>query len=102
MQFSIDEKALIGGACLAGLNQDGIHLPFENVLDYESFTVRIAEDDIPNLTTILRVCIQVLSCVASQISLRLYMISDSHIKVVLITYIISPDGSLLLLVLMGL
>jgi hypothetical protein len=68
VQFSIDEKSLIGGACLAGLNQDGIHLPFENVLDYESFTVRIAEDDIPNLTSILRVCIQVLSCVASQIS----------------------------------
>lgn len=37
------------------LVQDGIHLPFENVLDYESFTVRVAEDNIHNLITILKV-----------------------------------------------
>lgn len=35
--------------------QDGIHLPFESVLDFEILAVRIAEDDLPNLITILRV-----------------------------------------------
>ncbi|KAG0618214.1 hypothetical protein M758_4G047000 [Ceratodon purpureus] len=47
------EDSILNG-CIPVIIQDGIHLPFENVLDYESFTVRIAEDDIPNLTTILR------------------------------------------------
>lgn len=36
--------------------QDGIYLPYENVLNYESFAVRIREDEIPNLIHILRVC----------------------------------------------
>lgn len=35
--------------------QDGIFLPYENVLNYDSFAVRIGEDDIPNLINILRV-----------------------------------------------
>ena len=33
---------------------DGIELPFENVLDYSAFTVRIAEADVPHLPSILR------------------------------------------------
>jgi hypothetical protein len=45
-----------------GLAQDGIHLPFENVLDYESFTMRVAEDDIPNLVSILRVLNIIIMC----------------------------------------
>lgn len=41
---------------VSGLHvQDGIHLPFESVLDFEILAVRIAEDDLPNLITILRV-----------------------------------------------
>lgn len=47
------EDSILNG-CIPVIIQDGIHLPFENVLKYESFTVRVAEDDIPNLTTILR------------------------------------------------
>lgn len=35
--------------------QDGVFLPFENVLNYESFAVRVREDEIPNLIRILRV-----------------------------------------------
>lgn len=35
--------------------KDGIFLPYENVLNYESFAVRIREDEIPNLINILRV-----------------------------------------------
>jgi hypothetical protein len=34
--------------------QDGIHLPFENVLHYDSFSVRIAEEKLPNLVSILQ------------------------------------------------
>ncbi|XP_020104566.1 uncharacterized protein LOC109721384 isoform X2 [Ananas comosus] len=34
--------------------EDGIFLPYENVLNYKSFAVRIQEDDIPNLVKILR------------------------------------------------
>lgn len=38
--------------------QDGIHLPYENVLDYDKFAVRIKEADLPNMVTILRVFAQ--------------------------------------------
>jgi hypothetical protein len=37
--------------------QDGIHLPFENVLHYDSFSVRIAEEKLPNLVSILQVLV---------------------------------------------
>lgn len=37
--------------------QDGIFLPYENMLNYDSFAVRISEDEIPNLIKILRVII---------------------------------------------
>ncbi|KAG0582764.1 hypothetical protein KC19_3G084200 [Ceratodon purpureus] len=47
------EDSILNG-CIPVIIQDGIHLPFENVLDYESFTVRVAEDDIHNLVSILR------------------------------------------------
>ena len=33
---------------------DGIELPFENVLNYDAFSVRIAEADVPKLPAILR------------------------------------------------
>lgn len=47
------EDSILNG-CIPVIIQDGIHLPFENVLNYESFTLRIAEDDIPQLITILK------------------------------------------------
>ncbi|CAI5999442.1 unnamed protein product [Closterium sp. NIES-64] len=46
------EDSLLHG-CIPCIIQDGIELPFENFLDYPSFTVRIAEADIPNLVTVL-------------------------------------------------
>lgn len=35
--------------------QDGIDMPYENVLDYESFAVRLREQDLPSLIPILKV-----------------------------------------------
>ncbi|KAL8489607.1 hypothetical protein ACS0TY_025501 [Phlomoides rotata] len=40
--------------CIPVVIQDGIYLPYENMLNYESFAVRIKEDEIPNLINILR------------------------------------------------
>ncbi|KAK9123480.1 hypothetical protein Sjap_013082 [Stephania japonica] len=40
--------------CIPVVIQDGIFLPYENVLDYNSFAVRVHEDEIPNLMQILR------------------------------------------------
>ncbi|PKI40097.1 hypothetical protein CRG98_039550 [Punica granatum] len=40
--------------CIPVVIQDGIYLPYENVLNYESFAVRIQEDEIPNMIKILR------------------------------------------------
>lgn len=37
--------------------QDGIYLPYENVLNYESFAVRLGEDGIPDMIKILRVIV---------------------------------------------
>ncbi|CAL5341017.1 unnamed protein product [Camellia sinensis] len=37
-----------------GWSADGIYLPYEKVLNYESFAVRIREDEIPDLIKILR------------------------------------------------
>lgn len=47
------EDSILQG-CIPVIIQDGIYLPYENVLNYESFAVRIGEDDIPNLINILR------------------------------------------------
>eukprot|EP00850_Spirogloea_muscicola_P024232 SM000505S17661 [mRNA] locus=s505:112:3996:+ [translate_table: standard] len=47
------EDAILHG-CIPVIVQDGIHLPYENFLDYSSFTVRIAEEDICKLVTILK------------------------------------------------
>ncbi|KAL5569670.1 hypothetical protein UlMin_026245 [Ulmus minor] len=47
------EDSILQG-CIPVVVQDGIFLPYENVLNYESFAVRIHEDDIPNLINILR------------------------------------------------
>ncbi|KAA8518213.1 hypothetical protein F0562_015687 [Nyssa sinensis] len=47
------EDSILQG-CIPVLIQDGIFLPYENVLNYESFSVRIGEDEIPNLIKILR------------------------------------------------
>ncbi|CAI6002736.1 unnamed protein product [Closterium sp. NIES-65] len=47
------EDAMLHG-CIPVIVQDGIHLPFENFLSYEDFTVRIAEEDISSMISILR------------------------------------------------
>ncbi|WCJ33921.1 exostosin family protein [Euphorbia peplus] len=47
------EDSILQG-CIPVVIQDGIFLPYENVLNYESFAVRIYEDEIPNLIKILR------------------------------------------------
>ncbi|KAK4798590.1 hypothetical protein SAY86_030916 [Trapa natans] len=47
------EDSILQG-CIPVVIQDGIYLPYENMLNYESFAVRISEDDIPNLVKILR------------------------------------------------
>ncbi|KAJ4806234.1 exostosin family protein [Rhynchospora pubera] len=47
------EDSMLNG-CIPVIIQDGIFLPYENVLNYNSFAVRILEDDIPNLVSILQ------------------------------------------------
>ncbi|XP_048225885.1 uncharacterized protein LOC8278954 isoform X2 [Ricinus communis] len=47
------EDSILQG-CIPVIIQDGIFLPYENVLNYESFAVRIREDEISNLLKILR------------------------------------------------
>lgn len=47
------EDSILQG-CIPVVIQDGIYLPYENVLNYESFAVRILEDEIPNLIKILQ------------------------------------------------
>lgn len=47
------EDSVLQG-CIPVVIQDGIYLPYENVLNYGSFAVRIPEDEIPNLIKILR------------------------------------------------
>ncbi|KAH1090500.1 hypothetical protein J1N35_017757 [Gossypium stocksii] len=47
------EDSILQG-CIPVVIQDGIFLPYENMLNYESFAVRIREDEIPNLIKILR------------------------------------------------
>ncbi|PNT78050.1 hypothetical protein BRADI_1g73000v3 [Brachypodium distachyon] len=46
------EDSMLQG-CIPVIIQDGIFLPYENVLNYNSFAVRIQEHDIPNLIRIL-------------------------------------------------
>ncbi|KAF7055411.1 hypothetical protein CFC21_062940 [Triticum aestivum] len=47
------EDSMLQG-CIPVIIQDGIFLPYENVLNYNSFAVRIQEDDIPNLIGVLQ------------------------------------------------
>ncbi|XP_057849591.2 uncharacterized protein LOC131060391 isoform X2 [Cryptomeria japonica] len=47
------EDSILHG-CIPVIIQDGIQLPYENMLNYDSFAVRIAEDDIASLIQILR------------------------------------------------
>ncbi|KAI3996940.1 hypothetical protein MKX01_021216 [Papaver californicum] len=47
------EDSVLHG-CIPVVIQDGIFLPYENVLNYQSFAVRISEDEIPDLIKILR------------------------------------------------
>lgn len=47
------EDSILQG-CIPVIIQDGIFLPYENVLNYKSFAVRITEDEIPNLIRILQ------------------------------------------------
>jgi len=54
------EDSMLQG-CIPVIIQDGIFLPYENVLNYNSFAVRVQEDDIPNLISTLRVCFYYIS-----------------------------------------
>ncbi|CAK9157198.1 unnamed protein product [Ilex paraguariensis] len=47
------EDSILQG-CIPVIIQDGIFLPYENVLNHEIFTIRIREDEIPNMINILR------------------------------------------------
>lgn len=47
------EDSILHG-CIPVIIQDGIYLPYENVLNYESFAVRIREDEIPDMIKSLR------------------------------------------------
>ncbi|CAH9062866.1 unnamed protein product [Cuscuta europaea] len=47
------EDSILQG-CIPVVIQDGVYLPYENVLNYESFAVRIHEDEIPSMINILR------------------------------------------------
>lgn len=47
------EDSILHG-CIPVIIQDGVHLIYENVLNYDSFAVRIGEEDIPQLVQILR------------------------------------------------
>lgn len=47
------EDSVLHG-CIPVIIQDGIHLIYENVLEYQDFAVRIREDEIPQLVNILR------------------------------------------------
>ncbi|OAE34870.1 hypothetical protein AXG93_1587s1010 [Marchantia polymorpha subsp. ruderalis] len=47
------EDSILHG-CIPVIIQDGIHLPFESVLNYDEFSLRVAERDLPQLITILR------------------------------------------------
>ena len=46
-------SALFAG-CVPVIVMDGIEFPFENVLNYSAFSIRIAEKDVPRLPAILR------------------------------------------------
>ncbi|CAI5461545.1 unnamed protein product [Closterium sp. Yama58-4] len=52
--FNADMEEAIKHGCIPVIIQDGIHLPFENALDYASFSVRIEERDILNMLTKLK------------------------------------------------
>ncbi|XP_020526336.1 uncharacterized protein LOC18439978 isoform X2 [Amborella trichopoda] len=47
------EDSVLQG-CIPVIIQDGIFLPYENMLNLDSFAVRIHENDIPNMVNILR------------------------------------------------
>jgi hypothetical protein len=47
------EDSMLHG-CIPLIVQAGIHLPFENVLDYKPFTLQVAEKDLPHLVRILQ------------------------------------------------
>merc|ERR1711871_804212 len=47
-------SSAVFAGCVPVIVMDGIEMPFENVLNYDSFSVRIAEAEIPNLPNLLR------------------------------------------------
>ena len=47
-------SSAVFAGCVPVIVMDGIQMPFENVLDYSAFAVRIAEADVPRLPAILR------------------------------------------------
>lgn len=48
------EDSILQG-CIPVVVQDSVDSPFERFLDYDSFVVRVAEEDIPRLIQILQV-----------------------------------------------
>jgi hypothetical protein len=47
-------SSAIFAGCVPVIIMDGIEMPFENVLEYSAFSMRIAEVDVPQLVSILR------------------------------------------------
>lgn len=47
-------SSAVFAGCVPVIVMDGIQMPFENVLDYGAFAVRIAEADVPRLPKLLR------------------------------------------------
>jgi hypothetical protein len=47
-------SSAIFAGCIPVIIMDGIHLPFENILNYSAFAIRIPEARIPQLPAILR------------------------------------------------
>lgn len=55
VQYCIVPSSLRRALVVAAAVQDGVELPFENVLDYEAFAIRISERNIPRMVNILKV-----------------------------------------------
>eukprot|EP00270_Netrium_digitus_P003079 TRINITY_DN1349_c0_g1_i3.p1 TRINITY_DN1349_c0_g1~~TRINITY_DN1349_c0_g1_i3.p1 ORF type:complete len:608 (+),score=166.57 TRINITY_DN1349_c0_g1_i3:210-1826(+) len=47
------EDSILQG-CIPVIIQDGIHLPYENVLQYDAFALRLQEADIPDMVDIIK------------------------------------------------
>lgn len=52
--FTSDLEEAMRHGCIPVIVQDGIELPFQTLLDYNSFSIRLAEREIPKLVTTLK------------------------------------------------